>query len=330
MQRVLPIAIIIILGVAAVLAYSSLFTVHQTQHALVLRFGEPIGEVRTPGLNVKMPIADEVVLIDKRVLFLDSPIQEVIASDQKRLVVDAFARYRITNELRFYQSVRTQTNADTRLSTVLNSAVRRVLGDASFEAIVRDDREGLMRRIASQVNREAATFGIEIVDVRIRRADLPEANSQAVYRRMQTERQREANDIRARGEEESQRIRSRADREVTVIKAEAERESQVIRGEGDGERNKLFADAFGRDPDFFAFYRSMQAYESGLSAGDTRMVLTPESDFFRYFQDPFGGQGAPTLPPVETPQEPEEDVSAAESETDDGEQIATEPSQTVQ
>lgn len=279
---------VIVLAALAFVAYNALFTVHQTQQALVLQFGNPKRIITEPGLNWKLPFVQNVVYIDKRILDLDSPAQEVIASDQKRLVVDAFARYRISDALDFYRTVATIQGANSRLATVLNSAIRRVLGDASFEAVVRDERPDLMARITTQVNREAASFGIEIVDVRIKRADLPEANSQAIYQRMQTERQQEAAEIRARGEEIARRIRSRADRDVTVVVAEAERDSQQIRGQGDGERNRVFNDAFGRDPEFFAFYRSMQAYERALRGENTQLVISPNSDLFRFFNDQGG------------------------------------------
>ncbi|QRG04971.1 protease modulator HflC [Xanthobacter dioxanivorans] len=275
--------------VALLLVYSSAFVVYQTQQALVLRLGDPLAPVTTPGLHWKLPFIDSVVYLDNRILDLENASQEVIASDQKRLVVDAFARYRISNPLRFYQSVGTVQNANNRLSTVLNSSLRRVLGENSFTSVVRDARENLMRQIGEQVNREAANFGITVVDVRIRRADLPEANSQAVFQRMQTERQREAAEIRAQGNEAAQRLRARAEREATIVVAEANSKGEQLRGEGDAERNRIFADAFGRDPDFFTFYRSMQAYEASMKPGDTRMVVSPDSSFFRYFRDPLGG-----------------------------------------
>lgn len=281
---------LIALAALAFVAYNALFTVYQTQQALVLQFGNPKRIITDPGLHWKLPFVQNVIYVDKRILDLDSPAQEVIASDQKRLVVDAFARYRIKQPLDFYRTVGTIAVANSRLATVLNSAVRRVLGDSSFVAVVRDDRPELMSRITVQVNREAASFGIEIVDVRIRRADLPEANSQAIYQRMQTERQQEASEIRAGGEEIARRIRSRADRDTTVILAEAERDSQQIRGEGDGKRNSIFNGAFGRDPEFFAFYRSMQTYEKALNGSNTRLVLSPESELFRFFGDPRGVQ----------------------------------------
>ncbi len=286
--------IAVLIALAAIAVYSSIFFVHQTQQALVLRFGEPRRIIIEPGLQYKAPLIDTVVLIDKRILDLDSPSQEVIASDQKRLVVDAFARYRITDPLKFYQSVATVEGANSRLSPVLNSSLRRVLGESAFIEVVRDDRADLMARIKDGMNAEAKNnFGIEVVDVRLRRADLPDANSQAVYQRMQTERQREAAEIRAQGNQASQAIRAKADRDVTVIVAEATSKGEQLRGEGDGQRNKIFADAFGKDADFFSFYRSMQAYELGLTKEGTRMLLTPDSEFFRYFQNPSGTVVAP-------------------------------------
>ena len=279
---------IIVLFIVVIIGYSSLFTVSQTEQVLLVRLGEPVKVVTEPGLNTKWPIIDSVISIDKRILDLENPSQEVIASDQKRLVVDAFARYRIQEPLKFYQTVGSIAVANTQLSTLLNSALRRVLGEATLTHVVRDERPQLMSKVREQLDHEAASFGISVVDVRIRRADLPEQNSQAVYQRMQTERQREAAEFRANGSQRSQEIRARSDRDVTVLVAEATSKSEQIRGEGDGERNRIFAEAFGKDPDFFAFYRSMQAYEAGMGHNDTRMVLSPDSEFFRYFVDPSG------------------------------------------
>ncbi|MFK8250277.1 protease modulator HflC [Ancylobacter terrae] len=301
-----------IVALALVILYSALFTVYQTQQALVLRLGEPIRVITQPGLNAKVPLIDSVIFLDKRILDLENPSQEVIAADQKRLVVDAFARYRITNPLRFYQSVGTIEGANSRLATILNSALRRVLGESTFIQVVRDQRENLMGRIREQVNREAASFGIDVLDVRIRRADLPEANSQAVFQRMQTERQREAAEIRAQGAQAAQGIRARAERESTIIVADASSNADKTRGEGDAQRNAIFAEAYGRDKDFFAFYRAMQAYEASLKAGDTRMLLAPDSNFFRFFNNPAGAgpslmsapAAAPTTPPAPAPAAP--------------------------
>lgn len=281
-------AIGVLVAIAAIAAYTSVFFVLQTQQALVLRLGEPIRVVSDPGLQFKVPLIDSVVFVDKRILDLDNAAQEVIASDQKRIVVDAFARYRITDPLRFFQSVNNIDRANSQLSNMLNSSMRRVLGESTFIQVVRDERATLMNRIRDLVNKEAAGFGVVMVDVRIRRADLPDANSQAVFQRMQTERQREAAEIRAGGAQQAQTIRARADRDVTVLLAEATSTSEQIRGEGDGKRNAIFAAAFTRDPDFFGFYRSMQAYETGLKQGETRMLISPDSDFFRYFNDSSG------------------------------------------
>jgi modulator of FtsH protease HflC len=279
--------VLVLVLAALILGYSSLFTVYQTQQALVVRLGEPKRVITQPGLNFKWPLIESVIGIDKRILDLENSAQEVIASDQKRLVVDAFARYRIQDPLKFYQTVGT-LGANSQLSILLNAALRRVLGEATLTHVVRDERAALMARVRDQLDKEAQVYGISVVDVRIRRADLPEQNSQAVYQRMQTERQREAAEFRAQGSQKSQEIRSKADRDVTVLVAEATSKSEQVRGEGDGERNRIFADAFGRDTDFFGFYRSMQAYEAGLRANDTRLVLSPDSEFFRYFVDPSG------------------------------------------
>jgi membrane protease subunit HflC len=286
------IAALIILFIAAIVAYSSVFTVQQTEQALVVRFGKPVNIVTEPGLHFKVPFTDSVISIDKRILDLENPSQEVIAADQKRLVVDAFARYRIKNALRFYQSIGTIQAANVQLTTLLNAALRRVLGEVSFINVVRDERERLMARIRDQLDREADGYGIQVVDVRIRRADLPEQNSQAVYERMKTERQREAAEFRAQGGQKGQEIRSRADRDATVIVAEANSTAEQVRGEGDAERNRLFAEAYGKDRDFFAFYRSMAAYETGLRSSDTRFLLRPDSDFFKYFGSPSGQPSA--------------------------------------
>ncbi|WP_439358265.1 protease modulator HflC [Bradyrhizobium sp. DASA03007] len=270
-----------------IVAYMSLFTVQQTEQTIVLQFGKPVDVVTVPGLHFKAPW-NSVINIDKRILDLENPSQEAIASDQKRLVVDAFARYRIKDALRFYQSVGSIQAANIQLTTLLNAALRRVLGEVTFINVVRDDREKLMLRIRDQLDREADGYGIQVVDVRIRRADLPEQNSQAVYQRMKTEREREAAEFRAQGGQKAQEIKSKADREATVIVAEANSQAEQTRGAGDAERNRLFAEAYSKDADFFAFYRSMTAYENGLRSNDTRFLLRPDSDFFRYFGSPSG------------------------------------------
>ncbi len=303
---------IAIVAVIVVLLYFSVFIVSQTQQALVLRFGQvvpPLGHslapVIEPGLYYKLPLIDNVVYMDKRLLDLDSPPLEIIASDQKRLVVDAFGRYRIIDPLRFYQALGTQEIAQQRLSVVLNSAVRRVLGDASFIDLVRDRRAELMTRITQQVDNEAKGLGVEVVDVRIRSADLPVANSQAIYQRMQTERQLVAAQTRAQGEQAARQIRAEADRTATVIVAEANGESARLRGDGEAQRNQILAEAFSKDADFFGFYRSLQAYQQGLQSGDTRLVISPTSDFFRYFNSLSGNSaGATAAPPTPSTKSP--------------------------
>lgn len=280
--------VIILGGLAAVAVYASAFIVHQNEQALVLRFGEPKRVVQHPGLNWKLPLIDTVEIYDKRILDLDSQPQEVTASDQKRLVVDSFARYRIVDPLKFYQTLRYEDGVRSRLGPIVDSALRRVLGAATFQDVVRDKREALMKKIADQVNKEGEEFGLQVVDVRIKRADLPEQNSKSVFDRMRAERQREAAEFRAQGAAEANRIKATADREATVIRAEATRKGEQTRGEGDGERNRIYAEAYSRDPEFFEFYRSMQAYEQGLKSSDTRLLIAPDSDFFKYFADPSG------------------------------------------
>ncbi|HET7887449.1 MAG TPA: protease modulator HflC [Bradyrhizobium sp.] len=286
------IILLLLLLLALIVGYSSVFTVQQTEQALVVRFGKPVDVATAPGLHFKAPFIDTVIPVDKRILDLENPAQEVIASDQKRLVVDAFARYKIKDALQFYQSVGTIQAANLQLATLLNSALRRVLGEVTLIQVVRDQREALMQRIRAQLDHEANNYGIQVIDVRIRRADLPDQNSQAVYQRMKTERQREAAEFRAQGRQKAQEIRSNADREATVIVAEANSKAEQIRGEGDAERNRLFAEAYGKDADFFAFYRSMAAYETSLKSNDTRFLLRPDSDFFRFF----GGATGKTAP----------------------------------
>ena len=296
--------------IVAVLLYASTFVVSQTQSALVLRLGAIRSVVTAPGLYFKLPAPfEQVTLLDNRILDLDLPAQEIIASDQKRLVVDAFTRYRISDPLRFYQAVNNIPRANSQLASIVNGNVRSVLAEASFTAMVRTERTRLMNRIRDDVNREAARFGMSVVDVRLRRVDLPAANSAAVFQRMQTERQREAAEARALGGQQAQEIKARADRDSTVIVAEAQQHSDEIRGAGEAERNKVFADAFGKDPEFFSFYRSMQAYEASIKPGDTRMVLSPDSPFFRFFngantQRQDGQAGASATPATPAPARP--------------------------
>jgi len=291
-MRIFLAILLVLFGAAAAALYASAFIVHQNEQALVLEFGKLKRVVKEPGLNWKLPVVETVDIFDKRILDLDAASQEVTASDQKRLIVDAFVRYKIVDPLKFYQTLRYEGAVRSRMGPITESALRRTLGSATFQDLVRDKREDLMKKIAAQVNHEGKEFGLEVVDVRIKRADLPEQNLKSVFDRMRAERQREAAEFRAQGTGEANRIRATADREVTVIKAEATRKGETLRGEGEAERNKIFAEAFNRDPDFFGFYRSMQAYEEGLKSGDTRLVISPDSEFFKYFSDP-GGAAPP-------------------------------------
>ena len=276
------------------------FTVSQTQQALVLYFGEPVRVITKPGLKVKLPLIENVVRLDNRILDLETPQQEVVASDNQRILVDAFVRYRIIDPLRFYQSVGTVTRANNQLASIMNSALRRVLGDATLPQIVKEDRASLMVKIRDIVNTDSERLGLTITDVRIRRADLPKEISAKVYSRMISERAREAAEYRAQGAEQAQSITADADRQVVVLKADAQRKSEELRGQGDAERNRVFAEAYGKDPEFFGFYRSMQAYDTALKGSDTRLVLSPDSDFFRYFGNLKGSSAAPT-PAASTP-----------------------------
>ena len=272
-----------VIGAIAVVAFFSIFIVKEVNQAIVLQFGDPKRIILKPGLNFKLPFIQNVVFLDKRILNLDAPPEEVIASDQKRLIVDAFARFQIVDPLKFYISVGNERVARSRLSTIINSRIRSVLGTQRLQTLLSADRTNQMSLIQDGVNNEAENFGINIVDVRIKRADLPQANSDAIYKRMQTEREREAKEFRARGAEMAVTITSTADKEVTVILAEAQKKSEIMKGEGDGKRNNIFAAAFGQDPEFFAFYRAMQAYEKALIGGETSLILSPDSEFFKFF-----------------------------------------------
>ena len=269
--------------VIGLVVYLSLFTVKEINQAIVLQFGDPKKIITTAGLQFKIPFIQNVVFLDRRILSLDPPPAEVIASDQKRLIVDAYARFKIIDPLKFYISVGDERVARSRLATIINSRIRSVLGKQSLATLLSEERSTQMAIIQEGVNVEAEKFGITIIDVRIKRADLPQANSEAIYKRMQTEREREAKEFRARGAEMAVTITSTADRKVTVILANAQKQSEIMKGEGDGIRNKIFADAFGQDPDFFSFYRAMQAYETALIGGDTTLILSPDSDFFKFF-----------------------------------------------
>jgi membrane protease subunit HflC len=272
-----------IIAVIAATAFFSIFIVKEVNQAIVLQFGDPKRIITKPGLNFKLPFIQNVVFLDKRILNLDAPPEEVIASDQKRLIVDAFARFQIIDPLKFYISVGNERVARSRLSTIINSRIRSVLGTQRLQTLLSEDRTKQMALIQEGVNNEAEKFGIKIIDVRIKRADLPQANSDAIFARMQTERNREAKEFRAKGAEMAVTITSTADKEVTVILADAQKKSEIMKGEGDGQRNKIFANAFGQDPEFFAFYRAMQAYEKALIGGETSLVLSPDSEFFKFF-----------------------------------------------
>jgi membrane protease subunit HflC len=272
-----------LLAIIGATIFFSVFIVKEVNQAIVLQFGDPKRIISNPGLNFKIPFIQNVVYLDKRILNLDAPPEEVIASDQKRLIVDAFARFKIVDPLKFYISVGDERVARSRLATIINSRIRNVLGQEELQTLLSVDRIKQMELIKEGVNAEAQNFGINIVDVRIKRADLPQANSEAIFRRMQTEREREAKEFRAKGAEMAVTITSTADKEVTVLLADAEKKSEIMKGEGDGERNKIFAEAFGRDPEFFAFYRAMQAYETALIGGETSLILSPDSEFFKFF-----------------------------------------------
>ncbi|MBU6444769.1 MAG: protease modulator HflC [Alphaproteobacteria bacterium] len=278
--------------VAVIVGLSSVYTVNMTEQALLLQFGAPKAVVTEPGLHFKLPFVQDVVYISKQLLNLDAPSEEVIASDKKRMVVDAFARYRIVNPLLFYQSLSDPRTATLRLTPILSSNVRRVLGSQNFAVVLSAARATLMQDITRNMNQDASSFGVRIVDVRIRRADLPEQNSEAIYKRMQKERERQAAEYRAEGAETEQRIKARADREVTVLLAEATRESQILRGQGEAQKTRTLGQAYGEDPEFFAFYRSMKAYQDALPGDNTTLVLSPDSDFFRYFGSSGGAAGA--------------------------------------
>ena len=274
-----------ILVIAGFAVYLSLFVVKEINQAIVLQFGDPKRIISQPGLQYKIPFIQNVVFIDRRILSLDPAPEEVIASDQKRLIVDAYARFKIVDPLKFYISVGDERVARSRLATIINSRLRGVLGKQSLATLLSEDRSKQMDIIQNDVNAEAQNFGIEIIDVRIKRADLPQANSEAIYKRMQTEREREAKEFRAKGAEMAVTITSTADKEVTVLLANAKKQSEIMKGEGDGQRNRIFAQAFGKDPEFFAFYRAMIAYEKALIGGDTSLILSPDSDFFKFFGD---------------------------------------------
>jgi membrane protease subunit HflC len=270
-------SLLVLVGIAAAVLYSSAFIVHQTEQALVLRFGEPQREIRDPGLKWKVPIVDTVDFFDKRVLDLDTNELEILTRDQQRLVVDAYSRYRIINPLKFYQNVRSQQRVLQVLGPVIESTIRNVLNTGTLPEVVQEKREALMRQIAQVVNQEGKDYGIEVVDVRLKRVNLHPTISENVFKRMIADRERVATELRAQGDAEKNRITSDADRQVTIIRAEATKKSDILRGEGEGERNRIFAEAFGRDPEFARFYRAMQACEAAFRPGETRFMLSPDT-----------------------------------------------------
>jgi len=290
-DRRLLIVIAVLLVVAGVLAMSALFIVDQTEQALVLQFGQPRRVIRDPGLQIKRPFLEDVILYDNRLLDFEPPPEEVIVSDQKRLVVDTYTRYRITDPLLFYQTVNSEAAVRARLNAMVSGSLRRVLGNVTLSALLSDQRPAIMHQIRDEVAAQGKGFGIDVVDVRIRRADLPEENSQAIYARMVSERQQQAAQYRGEGAEAAQTVKANADRERTVILAEAQRDAQKVRGDGDAQSIKIYADAFGQDKEFFAFYRSMQAYRDALTGHGTSFVLTPDTGFFRFFENSGGAVG---------------------------------------
>jgi len=302
MSRRLLTVIAVVLIAAGILADSSLFIVAQTEQALVLQFGQPIRVVRDPGLYFKRPFIQNVIFYDKRVLDFEPPHEEVIASDQKRLVADSYTRYRIDDPLLFYQTVGTEAGVRARLLSIVSGSLRRVLGNVTLSDVLSEKRAGIMHHIRDEVAAEAKGFGINVIDVRLRRADLPPENSEAIYARMQSERQQQASQYRGEGSEAAQTVRANADRERTVILADANRDAQKLRGEGDALAIKIYADAYGQDKNFFAFYRSMEAYRDALTGQTTTFVLSPDSEFFRYFGAPASTAAKSGTPQAVAPQ----------------------------
>jgi len=283
--RTRTISIVVLILAAFFVLSSSYFYVDQRVQALVLQFGEPVKVIKTPGLQFKIPLIQNVEYFDKRLILFDNPVEEIISADRKRLIVDAFARYRIDDPLRYYQAIRYETALSNRLGSIINDSLRQVLGRVPLQEVISIRRSVLLEEVASLVYEAAKDFGLKIEDVRIRRADLPTANSEAIFRRMQTERQQEAAQFRAEGEEQSRRIKAESEKEKTILLANAERTGEILRGEGDADKNKILAEAFSRDPEFFAFYRAMQAYVTAIDSSDTTMILSPDSEFFEYFNN---------------------------------------------
>jgi membrane protease subunit HflC len=292
-RRALIFAGLVVAIAVVVLLFTVPFIVDQTEQALVLSFGQPIRLVEQPGLGFKKPW-QSTIYYDKRLLDYEPATEEVIASDQKRLVVDAYCRFKIANPLLFYQTMGTELVARTRLRSIISDSLRRVIGGVELQAVVSSKRAAIMLQIRDEVNAQAKGFGIDVVDVRIRRADLPEENSKAIYERMIAERQREAAQFRAQGAQQAQEIRAEADKQRIEIIATAQKQSQILRGDGDADSTRIYAAAFEQDPGFFGFYRSLEAYRDALSGTNTTFVLSPQSEFFRYFN-------AATPPPPPSP-----------------------------
>lgn len=293
MNRSLLTIIVIVVVAAGFLLRGALFTVHQAQQALVVQFGDPRRVITEPGLHVKIPLIQDVVYFDKRILGLDAQPEEILTSDQRRLVVDSFVRYRVVNPLLFYQTVRNELGLRGRLAPSVANAFRGAFGRLDAASVISGDRPSAMQQVTNTLQEDSRRLGIELVDVRIKRADFPDTISQAIFRRMQTERQREANEQRATGFELAERIRAEAERQRTVLLADARRKSEELRGQGDAERTKIFAEAANKDPEFYNFYRSLQAYSKAISGSDTTMVLSPDSDFFKYFESSTGAARRP-------------------------------------
>ena len=288
------VAVVVVIGI-----YMTFFTVQQTEIALLLQLGKPVRVIDRPGLQAKWPLVQNVVIYDKRILDFEPPAEEVIASDQKRLIIDTYARFKIVNPLLFYQSVGTEFAADQRLSSIISASLRRIIGNVELQAVISEQRANIMKEIREDVNKEARGFGIDVVDVRLRRADLPQENEDAIYARMKAERQREAAQYRAQGAQQAQQIRADADRQRIEITADAQRQAQILRGEGDAQSITIYANAYGKDAPFFSFYRSLQAYRESLSGPGTTYVVSPDSEFFKYFESGPGGvagQGAAAGP----------------------------------
>jgi membrane protease subunit HflC len=275
--------ILIGLAVASVIFFGSIFTIDQRQQVLILQFGEPIRTIDTPGIKFKIPLIQDAVFFDKRIIDLTLSEQEVIASDQKRLIINAFAKYQIIDPLKFYTTVRTYQGLSSKLSGILDSSLRQIIGEVTLSELLTENRSDIMHQIKDALSQYSEIFGIKIIDVRIMRADLPKENSDAIYARMQTEREKEAREIRANGAEEAQKIKAEADKQKVIILAEAKKEADLTRGNGEAEAAKIYAASFGRDPEFADFYRSMSAYKNALQSEKTKMVISPDSEFFKYF-----------------------------------------------